>query len=190
MRRELARKLIHLSTLLAPLLVWVLPRGVGLVVLAAAVLLALAVETARRSSRWFRFHFLVRTRALLRGHERNGLAGATHLAIAYLLALLLFPKPVAVLAMLYGGAGDAVAALVGRRWGKHRTRWGKSWEGFAAGLTACLLLGLAMPGVAPVAALAGALVAAVVEFLPIPVDDNLRVTLAGAATLWLAGFVL
>ena len=43
------------------------------------------------------------TREMLRGHERLGLAGATHMAVAYLLALLIFPKPVAVVAMLFVG---------------------------------------------------------------------------------------
>jgi dolichol kinase len=190
MRRELLRKLIHLSTLLAPLLVWLLPRGAGLLLLGFAVLVALSVEIGRRRSRWFRLHFLRRYRPLLWRHERRGLAGATYLAIAYFLALLLFPMPVAVLAMLYGGAGDAVAALVGRRWGRVRTSWGKSWEGFAAGAIASVLLGLAMPGVPPVPAVAGGVVAAVLEFLPIPVDDNLRVTLGGGAALWVVLLLL
>jgi dolichol kinase len=190
MRRELVRKLIHLSTLLAPLLVWLLPRAVALAVLGAAVVVALLVELARRHSRWFRFHFLRRSRPLLRSHERHGVAGATYLAVAYFLAFALFPRPVAVLAMLYGGAGDAVAALVGKRWGRTRTRWGKSWEGFGAALTVNLLLGLAMPGVAILPALIGGATAALLEFLPIPVDDNVRVTLGGGAALWFAVLLL
>jgi dolichol kinase len=190
MRRELVRKLIHLSTLLAPLLVWFLPRAVALAVLGAAVVVALLVELARRHSRWFRFHFLRRSRPLLRSHERHGVAGATYLAVAYFLAFALFPRPVAVLAMLYGGAGDAVAALVGKRWGRTRTRWGKSWEGFGAALTVNLLLGLAMPGVAILPALIGGATAALLEFLPIPVDDNVRVTLGGGAALWFAVLLL
>ncbi|CAN5629121.1 SEC59/DGK1/VTE5 family protein [soil metagenome] len=186
MKRELLRKSIHLGTLAAPLLVWFLPRREGIVILGAAVLVAAAIEIARRRSRWFRLHFLKRSRSLLRGHERDGLAGATHLAIAYFFAFLLFPKPVAVLAMLYGGAGDAVAALVGKRWGRLRTSWGKSWEGAGAALVANVLMGLSIPGISIAPAIVGGIVAAGIEFLPIPVDDNLRVTLGGGAALWLA----
>ncbi len=189
MRRELLRKLIHLATLTAPVLIWLLPEPYGLLLLAVAVAVAIAVEVARRRSRWFRFHFLKHSRPLLRHHERRGLAGATHLAIAYLLALLLFPKPIAILAMLYGGAGDAVAALVGKRWGSHRTRWGKSWEGATAALFTNVALGLAMPAIPPLAALLGGAVAAAIEFLPIPIDDNLRVSLGGGAALWVAMLV-
>jgi dolichol kinase len=179
MRREIYRKLIHLATVAVPLLVWVVPRPFALAVLGTAVVVALAVEAARRQVRWARYHFLRRTRTMLRPHERHGLAGATYMVIAYLLALLLLPRPLAVAAMLYNGLGDAAAALVGRRWGRHRTAWGKSWEGAGAALAVSLLVGLLIPGVPLAAALLGALAAASLEFLPLPLDDNLRVTLGG-----------
>ena len=184
LRREAYRKAIHVASVLVPLLVWLLPRPAALALLGVAVVLALAVEWARRRVRWARVHFLRRTRTLLRAHERDGWAGATWMALAYLLALLIFPMTVAVLAMLYAGLGDAAAALVGRRWGRHRARWGKSVEGLAAALVVMLALGVAMPGVPLPAAVMGALVAALLEFLPLPLDDNLRIVLGGGVAVW------
>jgi dolichol kinase len=185
MRRELGRKAIHLATIAVPLAAWWLPRPVTILVLVLAVLLAGLIEVARFRLRWVRYLFLSRTRSMLRSHERAKFAGATYLAIAYLLAVVLFPKPVAVAAMLYSGAGDAVAALVGKRWGRHRTDWGKSWEGAAAGLVANVAAGLAIPGLPLAAVACGAIVAAALEFSPVPVDDNLLVTLGGGAAAWL-----
>ena len=186
MRRELARKAIHVASTAVPLLVWLLPRRTGIALLVAAALAALAVELARHRIRPVRYLFLRRTRTMLRPHERRGLAGATWMAIAYASAAILFPKPVAVAAMLFNGLGDAAAALAGRRWGRRRTRWGKSWEGFAAGLAVNLAVGIGMWMAAPDAvtlagALLGALAAAAVEFAPLPLDDNVRITLAGGA---------
>ena len=184
MRRELYRKSIHVASVAVPLLVWALPREVGLALLGGAVVVALAIEWARFRVRWVRYRFLRATRVMLRPHERTSIAGATHMAIAYLLALALFPLPIAVAAMLFNGLGDASAALVGKRWGRHRTRWGKSWEGMAAALVVNLAVALLIPGIPVAAAIAGAAAGALLEFLPIPLDDNPRVTLGGGGVAW------
>jgi dolichol kinase len=169
-----------------PLLVWLAPRPVSLAMIGLAAMVALLVEFARTRTRWARYHFLLRTRRLLRPHERHGLAGATYMAIAYFVAAAVFPRPIAVVAMLYNALGDAAAAIIGRRWGAHRTKWGKSWEGAAAGFAVSLGAGLAVPGIPPMAAVMGAAAAAGLEFLPGPVDDNIRSTLGGGAVLWAA----
>jgi dolichol kinase len=195
MRRELARKAIHVSSTAVPLLVWLVPRPVAIAVLVPVAVLALAIDVARHRIRPFRYHFLRHTRTMLRSHERRGLAGATWMALAYAAALLLFPKPVAVAAKLFNGLGDAAAALVGKRWGRRRTAWGKSWEGFAAGLVVDLGVGLGMWMLAPAAvplagAIVGAIVAASIEFAPLPLDDNVRVTLAGGAGILLGALLV
>jgi dolichol kinase len=186
MKRELARKAIHVASTAVPLLVWLLPRPVAIALLVPVAVLALAIDVARHRIRPVRYHFLRHTRTMLRPHERRGLAGATWMAMAYAAAVVLFPRPVAVAAMLFNGLGDAAAALAGKRWGRHRTAWGKSWEGYAAGLAVDLAVGIGMwmlaPGVVSLpAAILGAIVAATVEFAPLPLDDNVRVTLAGGA---------
>lgn len=105
--------------------------------------------------------------------------------ISFFLAFLIFPARVAVVAMLYNGLGDAAAALVGRRWGRHRIPSGKSWEGAGAAFIVNMAVGLMVPGIPPVAATLGAVAAAGLEFAPLPFDDNVRVTLGGGAALWL-----
>jgi dolichol kinase len=190
MKRELARKAIHVSSTAVPLLVWLLPRPVAIALLVPVAVLALAIDLARHRIRPFRYHFLRHTRTMLRPHERRGLAGATWMALAYAAAVVLFPKPVALAAMLFNGLGDAAAALAGKRWGRHRTAWSKSWEGFAAGLAVDVMVAIGMwmlaPGVVSLgAALLGAVIAASIEFAPLPLDDNVRVTLGGGAGIML-----
>ncbi|HET6763383.1 MAG TPA: SEC59/DGK1/VTE5 family protein, partial [Longimicrobiaceae bacterium] len=193
MRRELARKSFHMSSTLAPLLVWLLPRPIGLLLLVPAAAIAVTVDVARLRVRGFRYHFLRLTRTMLRHHERRGITGGTWMALSYAIALLILPKPIAVMAMLFNGLGDAAAALVGKRYGRHRTSWGKSWEGFAAAFVTCLAIGLTMsyvaPELSPAGAAAGALAAAALEFAPLPLDDNVRVTLGGGITAWLVSLL-
>jgi dolichol kinase len=184
MRREVYRKAIHIASVLLPLLVWWVPRWVALLVLVPAMATALLIEGLRRWFRGPRYHFLRRTRTLLRPRERHSLTGATYMVTSYTLALLLFPKPVAVLAMLYNGLGDAAAALVGRRWGRHRTSSGKSLEGTAAAFVVSLTVGLLIPGIPPHAAVVGAAAVALLELASLPPDDNLWVTLGGGAVVW------
>lgn len=190
MKRELARKAIHVSSAVLPLGVWLTGRAAALYVLLPLAAVALTTDVARHRVRGFRYHFLRRTRTLLRHHERHGLAGATWMAVAYAAAVILYPTPVAVAAMLFNGVGDAAAALAGKRWGRHRTSWGKSWEGFAAGAAANVAVGLAVAllsrGMHPAAVIVGAVIAAALEFAPLPLDDNVRITLGGGAVLFLA----
>jgi dolichol kinase len=183
------RQSIHLATIVLPFVVWIAPRDLAIGMLAGLALLAVAVEWARFRIAWVRGHFVRLTGAMLRPHEHTRVAGATYMVVAYLLAVVLFPRSIAVAAMLYNALGDAAAALVGRRWGRHRASWGKSLEGAAAALGVCLAVGALVPGVPIRAAVLGAVFAAGLEFLPLPVDDNLRVTLGGGLGAWL-GLVL
>ncbi|HEU4561667.1 MAG TPA: hypothetical protein VFS20_27825 [Longimicrobium sp.] len=193
-RRELARKAFHVSSAVLPLLVWMAPRWLALAVLLPTAALAVAVDWTRLRFRGPRYWFLRYTRRMLRHHERRRFAGATYMAVAYAAAVLLFPKPIAVMAMLFNGFGDAAAALVGKRFGRHRTAWGKSWEGFAAGLAVNLAVGLTIsalgPGLPALAAVAGGTAAAVLEFLDLPIDDNVRVTLGGGGVAWVVAMLL
>lgn len=190
MRREVYRKAIHIASVALPLFVWLVPRPVALAVLVPVAVLALVIDILRLRARGPRYLFLRRTRTLLRPRERRRLTGATYMAVAYALAVVLLPKPIAVAGMLYNGLGDASAALVGRRWGRHRTASGKSWEGAAAALGVSLLVGLLIPEVRLSAALAGAVAASALEFADLPPDDNLWVTLGGGAAVWMAGMLL
>lgn len=184
LRAEGYRKVIHVASAALPALVWILPRPAALALLGATAGAALAIEAARRYIRPFRYAFLRGTRYLLRARERAGLSGATWMAIAYLVAAIVFPLPVAVAAMLYNAFGDGLAAMVGKRWGRHRIPGGKSIEGAAAGFAANFFVGLAVPGIPLPAALIGGAAAALLEILPIPIDDNVVVTLGGGVVLW------
>lgn len=189
--REAARKAIHLSFIVLPLelLYRVLPwpqtrtefRQLFLALTALAVTLDLLRIHESRVRRFFREFF----RGLIREHERFNLLGSTYLLLAALLAIEIFPMPVAAAAIGFTVLGDAFAAMVGKAWGRRRL-FRKTIEGWAGGLVACLAWAafLAMAGHLPwTVVLAGALVASLVELLPIPLDDNLGITLASGYTM-------
>jgi len=182
---ELGRKAIHLSFLILPLdllfevLPW--PRGRGqwtllLILLASG---ALALDVLRLQERRVRRLFRDFLGGMLREHEELGLLGSTYLLLAALLAVDLFPRPMAAAALGFTVLGDAFAAIVGKAWGRTRI-FRKTLEGVLGGLAACLAWAtfLAATGHLPWnVVLVGALVASLAEILPIPLDDNLAMTL-------------
>ncbi len=192
---ELRRKAIHLSLIVLPLdillevLPWPRGRGQWTVLLAALTLAAIAIDIVRVQEQRVRRVFRDIFGGLLREHEELGLLGSTYLLLAALLAVDLFPRPMAAAALGFTVLGDGLAAIVGKAWGRTRI-FRKSVEGAAGGLAGCLAWAvfLAAAGYLPWGVvLVGALVASLAELLPIPLDDNLAMTLfAGYAMrlLW------
>jgi len=192
---EARRKLIHLGfivlplALLYPVLPWPRGRGQLRTLLIALVVGALVVDLLRlnapRVGKFFREFF----GGMIREHEQFNLLGSTYLLLAALLAVDVFPRPVAAAALGFTVLGDAFAAIVGKACGRRRV-FRKTLEGALGGLGACLVWAafLATTGHLPWGVLlVGALVASLAELLPIPLDDNLAMTLmAGYAMrlLW------
>ena len=182
---ELRRKILHLSFIVLPLevlhewLSW--PHGRSewrlllLALVVGAILLDIVRIHERRVGRFFREFF----GQMLRAHEHRALLGSTYLLLAALLAIEIFPQTVAAAAIGFTVVGDGFAAIVGRAFGRHRV-FGKSWEGSFGCLAASLAWAAFLAGAGHLpwgVALAGALVASLVEFLPIPLVDNLGITL-------------
>jgi len=192
---ELRRKAIHLSLLVLPLdllfevLPWPRGRGQWTLLLLLLAFGALALDVLRLQEQRVKRLFRDFLGGMLREHEELGLLGSTYLLLAALLAVDIFPRPVAAAALGFTVLGDAFAAIVGKAWGRTRI-FRKSVEGALGGLGACLVWAafLAATGYLPWGVvLAGALVASLAELLPIPLDDNLAMTLmAGYAMrlLW------
>lgn len=197
LRVELARKAIHVASSAIPIAYALgLPRASLLTLLAALGVVAVAIEIARQRSVRARALFVGAVGALLREREHRAWSGASWLLAAYALSALLFPRDVAIAAMLAAGLGDASAAIVGRSVAVARARRGAAATVLRgktlAGSLACAIVtfaaALLVAALPPLAAVAAAVAASAAErWDRIPVDDNVRVALAaGAAALLVA----
>ena len=184
-RQEVGRKLLHLATGVLPATIAWAPspwswRGPLL-----AFCAVLALDIARLWHPGLRRWAARRIGGALRPGEHRGFISVHYLTGAAALLSLSLPPALAATAIAHLVFGDAAAALVGQRWGRHRLGR-KSLEGSLACLIACVLVGWILLPERPVAFLASALVATVIEVLPLPVDDNWSVPLASGAILaWL-----
>ena len=181
---EAVRKAIHvLLSLVAAAIVWRLPAVQAAAILAGATFLALAVELLRRTSASFGPTFRRRLAPLLRDSETTGLTGATTLSIGYTAAAALLPGTPALVGILVAGVADAVAAVVGKRFGRFRYPGGKSVVGSVTFLVVTFALLLAVLDGSRAAVAAVALGLAVVEAFSFRIDDNLYLPLVTAAAV-------
>ena len=127
---------------------------------------------------------------LLKSAEEREVTGATYMILAALLAFIVFDRHVAVLALFFLSLGDPMAAFVGGRVRGIRL-FGKS----PLGSFAFVVVGLATAGAFSMgdlvafqwALVVGVIIAAFVEFLPFPLDDNVTVPLISGGAMTLLG---
>lgn len=165
-----------------------LPRIETLSAIALILAIDLAVEIVRLRSPFVNARFVRAARPLLRPAEHGKISGTPPFLAGCLAAAVLFPLPVAIAGILFLTFGDVAATTVGERFGRTRIG-GKSLEGTAAFLAASLVVSLLLasfPQAPPFGALAvGAVTAAAVELLPLPVNDNFTIPVASAAVIYL-----
>jgi len=128
-----------------------------------------------------------------RAEEQLKESAMTPYAIAILLTLITFPKPIALIAVYTLAIADPMSAVVGITWGRRRVVPDKSVEGSAAFFVATAAVSMAVLAWATAAALlplVGAavligLAAAVFELLPLRLDDNLTIPLFVGFAGWI-----
>ncbi|NIM19792.1 MAG: hypothetical protein GTO51_06055 [Candidatus Latescibacteria bacterium] len=180
---ELKRKSIHLSMIAIPVWYYFAPHPLGVLGLIIAMTVTVILDLLRLSDHRLRGFFLRLFRSLIRSHEEEHLLGATHFMIAALISVLVFDKMIAISALTFLVLGDTAAAVIGKRFGKP-LYWGKSPAGSMACFICCLLIGyLLLEG--PWIMLVGAMSATIVEALPVPMDDNMRVPVASGLVMQL-----
>lgn len=192
LRQELMRKAIHVQSVAVPAgYALGVPRSLLVAMVAVLVVTALVIEAGRRRSPWLRERFARTFAPLLREHEHSGLAGATWLLVAFLLAVMLLPRSAAIAAMWAVSVGDATAALVGRWIGRRRlTSGSKTLEGSAACALASGAGAWLVAGLPAGASLVAGSLAALAEWPSRPLDDNMRIALVvgGGIFLWQLAF--
>lgn len=179
---EALRKSLHIAFGLGAFALKWLPWHVAAAVCVVAIV-----------GNWLVLHRIV-GRGVAR-HERGFDAGIVLYPVMVLVLILLFRDELhyAAIGWVLLAFGDGVATLVGKAVRIAALPWNreKSWGGFlacfAAGAAAALAVAYWMDYREPLVVILAALVAAIVESLPLGVDDNVTVPLAAAGTLIIAG---
>lgn len=185
--KHIGRKLYHLLGGIGLLaLYYLLGRERALLLYVALFIAALSLDIARLGipavNRFVFDHFS----AFIRRSEEHKLTGTPAYLLGIALSLYLYEPPAATAAICFLACGDVAATAIGERWGG--TKIGdKSLEGTAAFVAASFIAGavLHLLGLGPALWIAaiGALTAAGVELLSLPVNDNLLIPLASGGVM-------
>jgi len=173
LKTEIVRKAIHFLIALTPSMAAV-NRPLTVLFLMAGTLGYTFMEYLRLSGVKIPV-FSPLSRMASRPRDAGGFVmGPVTLGLGALIALLLYPSPVASIAIYALAFGDGFASLAGKFFGKWRPAflYGKSVEGSLACFTAALVSAYAVSGNMRIAFTA-AFTAMVVEALPIGDYDNL-----------------
>ncbi len=190
---EFLRKLLHLSNLVIPFtyLFYFDSKVEALIILLPITLLAFLIEYFRINSISVKNIFDKYLFSMLRNHEKSGkYTGATWVFISSTLSIGIFPKDIAIISLIYMSIGDTAAGLIGRKFGRIKI-YNKTLEGALAGFIVCLIVGLMIDlNLSKTVVAIGALSAAIIELMPISIDDNLRIPLFSGTVMYVMSIVL
>jgi dolichol kinase len=175
---------VHLSSIWIPLISYFWPRQRSLIVLGIAATGTVVIDVLRLWSGSFREIFYRFIGPVVRGKEAHRLTGASYMMFSCFMVLYFYGGVVTAVVCFYLVLGDTAAALVGLKWGKIRI-FKKTLIGSLACFTVCFIMGLVIPEVGTGAAFIGALVATLVELLPLKIDDNVLIPLVSGGVLYL-----
>jgi dolichol kinase len=195
-----ARSIFHVcSALVALAALRFLPGRPWIIAVSAAVAVSgWTMELSRRRSPAVNARLMALFAPVAHPHERHGVNSSTYYVTALLLLALVAPLRAAEVGIAVLGLADPAAGLVGRRFGRTRLRANRSLEGtlgfavvgaLAAGAWLSLAHGLALPGLAVLAVVAG-VAGALTELASTRLDDNFTIPVAVAAAVSVAQAVI
>ena len=174
-RHDVLRESIHASGFFVPILGGL--AGVPVVAAAICVVIALYVvsEFLRMSGKNLPVISAITRNAASQSELNEFAAAPLYFAVGILVTLLLFPRPISGAAIAMFALGDSTASILGGRISKKSLPFNKSKtiEGSLSGVFFAFLAGSFF--IPPVYALFGAAIAMTIEYLPLPVNDNILV---------------
>lgn len=190
--QEVWRKLTHTGALVIPggYIILGLDKSEALFILVPISIVMTVIDIGRlRGWKFWRAIAEPVIGRMIRDHEQAGdFTGAFYILWSSCLTIALYDKSIAIAALTFIIIGDTAAALIGRKFGRHRFN-GKSLEGTLGCLAGTTVVGLVVHGIFPElplsVALIGAVVAAITEAVSFNMDDNVSVPLVSGLVMTL-----
>ncbi len=185
------RKLYHIWGLIFPVLIYIFSKKLAVYAAGCFFIVIFIFDLTRLLNSKFNLWVFRKIKFMLKSREFYSFSGSTYFSAGVLLTLLLFKPDIAAGGIIYLCLGDLAAVAFGERYGK-TSFVGKTLEGTAAFIVVTFIsisilniLGLFnfnYLGISTAAVLCG-----IIELLPLKIDDNFLLPVAGAFLLNLLG---
>jgi dolichol kinase len=199
---HLTRKVFHcgMGIFMAALYVTVLSKVLAVSLLLGFFVFLMAVETVRLKSPKLNAVTLRLFSSILRQNEVDRMSGTPFYVGSVLLCVIVFPKSIAILSILFLAIGDPISSVMGILYGDRSIRFknGKSLIGTASGMGICFLVALGflhlhdgMPlSSAFLIALFGGIAGGGSEMIPLDIDDNFSIPLVSGLAMWVVDLIV
>lgn len=187
-KQEILRKAIHLASLSVPVSYIFLTREIMLGILIPTTILFVTFDILSKNVKFFINLLLKYFGKMLRPHEKKGKGffnGATWVLISATICVAAFPKIITITGFTILIISDICAALIGRRYGKHKI-FDKSWEGTISFIVSAIVIVFLyfnlfnLPFSYVISGVIAAVLSGFVELISkvIKVDDNLSIPIS------------
>ena len=117
------------------------------------------------------------------------LTGATWVFLGALFTFILIPYPYSILALLFLSVGDTFAAIIGISFPFIKIG-NKTLSGFIAGFISSILVGICFNlSVSMYILIFGALMASVIEIIPLSLNDNITIPLFSGSMMYFISII-
>lgn len=192
-KNELLRKSIHLCSLSIPVIYYFSTRELMLTVLVPMLVFSVIIDFGRHLNPTLKEITIKLFGKIMREHERDeekkNLSGASYVLIAAVGVIFAMPKIFAITGFAILILGDIAAALIGRRFGRHKFL-AKSLEGTLAFFVVASIIVMITPKVEGLMmeymiGIFAAAVGAIAENISYGwADDNLTIPISIGFTMW------
>ena len=176
LKNEIARKIIHLSSIIIPIFLLFYGKDLTLVFLLPITILFLVLDFLRIRSKNFKSLYNYFFISITRKNESKRLTGASYVFLSSLIIIYFFPENIAAISLFIMVISDTVAAIFGRIYGTIKIR-NKTLEGSLAFFMSSFIIILFAIDINLYLAFISIIIATLTELYS-PFDDNLSVPIS------------
>ncbi len=184
-----ARKIWRLFGLTFPIIYFFQPKQVTLTILGIVLGIFLIIELIRFSQPKINKNLFKKLSFFIKKKEKKKISTSTLFLISTFFTFLLFPKELAIISIFFFIFGDALAEIIGIKYGRIKLFRDRNVEGTLACLISCMVIGIIFANIFDlrlIVVTVGALVTTALSIIPSgKLDDNLTMPFISALIMFL-----